>query len=89
MTLAERESEHRRVIIGKSIDGDTAYKNRGQLYSFVALLTIVLVSGALVFAGHPYGLAALIGIAPLMGPFLEKLKGLFSSGKENRDEHSN
>ncbi|MGI9296268.1 MAG: hypothetical protein ACR2QC_00025 [Gammaproteobacteria bacterium] len=82
MTLAEQESEHRRAMIKESIGGDIAYKRRGQVYSFIALLTVVLVSGSLVFAGHPYGLVALVGLMPLLGPFLEKLKELFSSDKK-------
>ena len=94
MTMAENESEHRRATETKDADARIAaeqktlhaeidHDRRGQTYTFVLVALVVIVSGALVWGGHTWGLSILVvGIVAALNPFIEKLKELFSSGKK-------
>lgn len=97
----KNESAHRRALQVKSLDAEIAAQqkslgaeierdHRGQIYTFVLVIVVVITSAALMWVGRTWGLALLIvGIVAALNPFLEKLRELFSSDKkENRNEHS-
>lgn len=78
MTIVEKENDNRHAISKSRI----SESRLGQHYTFAIIIIALLVSTALILAGHTYGLIVpFIGIIPILGALLEKLKDLFSSKK--------
>ena len=84
---SEKESEHRRALQRTELNADIEGLRRAQAMTFVISLLIIIISGALVWQGYPYGIAfALIGFLPVLATFLEKLKEIFGFGAKNANE---
>lgn len=76
ISMAEREQTHRHTIESTAISGELQKRTRGQIFAFALAVLILLISTALILAGHN-----IVGFITLIGA-ISSLCYIFISGQK-------
>jgi uncharacterized membrane protein len=81
----EKQAAHRMQLENKVIDGDSIRSTRGQIYSFIITMVVLIGGFLLIFLGKDTtGIVAILGaLATLLGVFIG---GSVSRSRERKDK---